>query len=201
MSPTSTWVAPTTPANGAVTVVNVCAALACTALALSAATCAWAALSSASDWSTAAWLTNFRANRLRLRSCLRRALARFASDSATCDRLAATACSAVRASMRTSTWPLRTVSPALTASSVIRPGTCAPSVAWRTASTTPSAATACGRSRTTASNVGPTPAAAAGAAACAVTSAGDTATASSAPAVSKRAKRPANMRCIVDLRG
>ena len=38
MSPSSTCVAPTTPANGAVIVVNVCAALACTALALSEST-------------------------------------------------------------------------------------------------------------------------------------------------------------------
>ncbi len=98
-----------------------------------------------------------------MRSCLRLALARFASASATCDRLAATAWSAVRASMRTSTCPARTTSPALTLSSTMRPATCAPSVACFTASTTPSAAMVCAISRTATSSVGPTPAAAGGA--------------------------------------
>src|SRR6266545_3954622 len=148
MSPTSACVAPTTPAYGAMIVLNDCVATACPALALTAASCACAALYSASDWSTAAWLTNFCARRSRLRSCLRLALARFASASATCEKLAATAWSAARASIRANTWPARTVSPALTLSSTMRPATCAPSVACFTASTTPSAVIVCGRSRT-----------------------------------------------------
>ncbi len=157
MSPSSASVAPTTPAYGAVIVLNDCAATACPAFAFTAASCACAALYSASDWSTAAWLTNFCARRSRLRSCLRFALARFASASATCDRLAATAWSAVRASMRASTCPARTVSPALTFNSTMRPATCAPRVVCFTASTTPSAAMVCAKSRTTTSSVGPTP--------------------------------------------
>ena len=44
--------------------------------------------------------------------------------------------------MRASTWPLRTLSPAFTASASTLPPTCAATVAWRTGSTVPSRSSA-----------------------------------------------------------
>ena len=82
------------------------AALAEPAFALTEATWAWAALNVASDWSTAAWLTTFCASSARLRSWMRWALARFASASAICERLAATAAWGAN-----SDWPISAADP------------------------------------------------------------------------------------------